>query len=160
MSDWEITLVEQTDSVDDLRRRKYFCQHELDTLQTNGIKECDMTLKFQTALTFSVLTHYYYCSRLVSTIILCALIILLITLIVIINVISIITTTIILFYLLISLKFIIYLFIYLIIHLLIHGPIRPELNPFGGFFNPGVLRVERVTQHLNLYLSPLNTTQS
>ena len=112
MSDWEITLVEQTDSVDDLRRRKYFCQHELDTLQTNGIKECDMTLKFQTALTFSVLTHYYYCSRLVSTIILCALIILLITLIVIINVISIITTTIILFYLLISFK-IYYLFIYL-----------------------------------------------
>ena len=110
MSDWEITLVEQTDSVDDLRRRKYFCQHELDTLQTNGIKECDMTLKFQTALTFSVLTHYYYCSRLVSTIILCALIILLITLIVIINVISIIT--IILFYLLISFK-IYYLFIYL-----------------------------------------------
>ena len=34
MSDWEITLIDQTDSVDDLRRRESFWQYELDTIWT------------------------------------------------------------------------------------------------------------------------------
>ena len=33
MSDWEITLIVQTDSVDDLRKRGSFWQYELDTFQ-------------------------------------------------------------------------------------------------------------------------------
>ena len=31
MSDWEITLIDQTESVDDLGRRESFWQYELDT---------------------------------------------------------------------------------------------------------------------------------
>ena len=40
ISDWEITLIDQTDSVDDLRRREY----ELDTFQPNGLNERDVAL--------------------------------------------------------------------------------------------------------------------
>ena len=94
---------------------------------------------------FSGLTHYIYCSKLISTIILRVLIILLFTVIVIIiNLVIlllffiIIITITILFYLLISFN------IYLYIYLLIRGPIRPEGSPFGRFFNPGMLRVEGV----------------
>ena len=43
MSDWEITLVHQTDSVDDLRK-KSFWQYEVDTFQPNGLNERDVAL--------------------------------------------------------------------------------------------------------------------
>ena len=42
MSDWEITLIDQTDSVDDLRRRHSFWQYELNTFQPNGLNERDV----------------------------------------------------------------------------------------------------------------------
>ena len=101
-------------SVDDLRRRESFWQYELDTFQPNGLNERDVVLLMclftYIVFIFSGLTHYIYCSTLISTIILRVIIILLFTLIVIIiNIVSIITITI-LFHLFISFK--IYLFIY------------------------------------------------
>ena len=44
ISDWEITLIDQTDSVDDLRSRESFWQYELDTFQPNGLNERDVAL--------------------------------------------------------------------------------------------------------------------
>ena len=44
ISDWEITLTDQTDSVEDLRRRESFQQYELDTFQPNGLNERDVAL--------------------------------------------------------------------------------------------------------------------
>ena len=44
ISDWEITLIDQTDSVGDLRRRESFWQYELDTFQPNGLNERDVAL--------------------------------------------------------------------------------------------------------------------
>ena len=44
MSDWEINLVDQAESVDDLRRRESFWQYELDTFQPNGLNERDAAL--------------------------------------------------------------------------------------------------------------------
>ena len=44
INDWEITLIDQTDSVDDLRRRESFWQYELDTFQPNGLNERDVAL--------------------------------------------------------------------------------------------------------------------
>ena len=44
MSDWEIILIDQTESVDDLRRRESFRQYELDTFQPNGLNERDVAL--------------------------------------------------------------------------------------------------------------------
>ena len=44
MSDWEIALIEQTESVGDLRRRESIWQYELDTFQPNGLNECDLAL--------------------------------------------------------------------------------------------------------------------
>ena len=44
ISDWEITLIDQTDSVNDLRRRESFWQYERDTFQPNGLNECDVAL--------------------------------------------------------------------------------------------------------------------
>ena len=35
MSDWEITLIDQTDSADNLRRKGSFWQYEFDTVQPN-----------------------------------------------------------------------------------------------------------------------------
>ena len=43
-SDWEITLIDQTDSVDNLRRTESFWQHELHTFQPNELNECDVAL--------------------------------------------------------------------------------------------------------------------
>ena len=42
MSDCEITHIDQTESVDDLRRRESFLQYELDSFQPNGLNECDV----------------------------------------------------------------------------------------------------------------------
>ena len=44
MSDWESTLIDQTESVDNLRRRESFWQYELDTFQPNGLNERDAAL--------------------------------------------------------------------------------------------------------------------
>ena len=44
IGDWEITLIDQTDSVDDLRRQESFWQYELDTFQPNGLNERDVAL--------------------------------------------------------------------------------------------------------------------
>ena len=44
MSDWEITLIDQADSVNDLTRREPFWQYELDTFQPNGFNERDVAL--------------------------------------------------------------------------------------------------------------------
>ena len=44
MSDWEITLIDQTESVDNLRRRESFWQYEIDTFQPNGLNERDVAL--------------------------------------------------------------------------------------------------------------------
>ena len=38
ISDWKITLINQTDSVDDLSRRESSWQYELDTFQPSGLK--------------------------------------------------------------------------------------------------------------------------
>ena len=92
---------------------------ELDTFQPNGLNEddvalfwCVQLLYFYIIFIFSGLTHYIYCSTLISIIILCVLIIVLFTAVVIvINLVIIIITITILFHLFIS--FNIYLFIYL-----------------------------------------------
>ena len=44
MSDWEVTLIDQAESVYDLRRRESFWQYELNIFQPNGLHECDVTL--------------------------------------------------------------------------------------------------------------------
>ena len=44
MSDWEITLIDQVESVDDLRRRESFWQYEHDTFKPNGLNERDVAL--------------------------------------------------------------------------------------------------------------------
>ena len=44
MNDWEITLIDQTETADDLRRREYFWQYELDTFQPNGLHKHDVAL--------------------------------------------------------------------------------------------------------------------
>ena len=43
-SDWEITLIDKKDSVDDRRRRESSWQYELDTFQPNGLNEHDVAL--------------------------------------------------------------------------------------------------------------------
>ena len=42
MSDWKITLIDQTYNADDLKRRESFWQYELDTFQPNGLNERDV----------------------------------------------------------------------------------------------------------------------
>ena len=42
--DWEVRLIDQTDNVEELRKRKSFRQHELDTFQPNGLNEREVTL--------------------------------------------------------------------------------------------------------------------
>ena len=36
---WEVRLIDQTDNVEELRKRESFWQHELDTFQPNGLNE-------------------------------------------------------------------------------------------------------------------------
>ena len=42
--DWELRLIDQAFSVDALRRRESYWQHELDTSQSNGLNERAMAL--------------------------------------------------------------------------------------------------------------------
>ena len=44
ISNWEITLIDQTESVDDLRGRESFWQYEINIFQPNGLNECDVAL--------------------------------------------------------------------------------------------------------------------
>ena len=65
MSDWEITLIDQRENVDDLRRRESFWQHEFNTFQSNELNEhdvalfsCTYLLNYYVVFIFSRLTHY------------------------------------------------------------------------------------------------------
>ena len=42
--DWEVRLIDQTVNVEELRKRKSFWQHELDTFQLNGLNEREVAL--------------------------------------------------------------------------------------------------------------------
>ena len=42
--DWEVMLIDQTDDVEDLRKRDSFWQHELETFQANGLNERKVAL--------------------------------------------------------------------------------------------------------------------
>ena len=42
--DWEVRLIDQSVSTEDLRKRESFCQHEIDTFQTNGLNEHKVVL--------------------------------------------------------------------------------------------------------------------
>ena len=43
-NDWEERLIDQTDNVEELRKRESFWQYELDTFQTNGLNEREVDL--------------------------------------------------------------------------------------------------------------------
>ena len=43
-SDWEVRLIDQGVSVDDVRRRESYWQHELDIFQPNGLNEREVAL--------------------------------------------------------------------------------------------------------------------
>ena len=107
MSDWEITLIDQTDSLDDSTNSTPTDQMDLKGVMWHF---CDFI--------FSDLTNYIYCSTLISTIILRVLIILLFALIVITNAVIIISNIniviiTILFPVLISFKILFIYFIFL-----------------------------------------------
>ena len=42
--DWKVRLVDQTDNVEDLKKRESFWQHELETFQPNGLNEREVAL--------------------------------------------------------------------------------------------------------------------
>ena len=42
--DWEVSLIDQTDNVEDLRKRESFWQLELETFQSNGLNEREVAL--------------------------------------------------------------------------------------------------------------------
>ena len=42
--DWEVRLIDQTDNVEELRKSESFWQHELDTIQPNGLNEHEVAL--------------------------------------------------------------------------------------------------------------------
>ena len=42
--DWEVKLIDQPDSIEDLRKRESFWQHELVTFQPNGLHEREVVL--------------------------------------------------------------------------------------------------------------------
>ena len=62
--DWEVRLIQQTDIVEDLRKRESFWQHELETFHSNGLKSVKR-LYFDIYLSslFVILTHNIYCNR-------------------------------------------------------------------------------------------------
>ena len=43
-SDWEVRLIDQGVSIDDVKRRESYWQYELDTFQPNGLNEREVTL--------------------------------------------------------------------------------------------------------------------
>ena len=45
--DWEVRLIDQSDSTENLRKRESLWQHELDTFQSNGLNEREVALFYQ-----------------------------------------------------------------------------------------------------------------
>ena len=43
-NDWEMRLIDQTDDVEQLRKRESFWQHDLDTFQPSGLDEREVAL--------------------------------------------------------------------------------------------------------------------
>ena len=42
--DWEVRLIDQTDNVEELRKRESFWQYELDTFKPHGLNESEVAL--------------------------------------------------------------------------------------------------------------------
>ena len=42
--DWEVSLIDPTDNVQDLRKRESFWKHELETFELNGLNEGEVAL--------------------------------------------------------------------------------------------------------------------
>ena len=42
--DWEVRLIDQTDNVEELRKRESLWQHEPDNFQSNGLNEREVAL--------------------------------------------------------------------------------------------------------------------
>ena len=63
--DWKVRLIDQTDNVEDHRKRESFWQHELDTFQPNGLNETRSVSFFIFILSFFfvILTHNICCKR-------------------------------------------------------------------------------------------------
>ena len=75
IGEWEITLIDQKKNVDNPRKRESFWQYQLDTFKPNGLNESDVSLfscvyllSFYVVFIFSSLTHYTYCSTIISII--------------------------------------------------------------------------------------------
>ena len=50
---WEVKLIDQNDNLEELRKREFFGQHELDTFQPNGLNEREVAfLIFKSQLFF------------------------------------------------------------------------------------------------------------
>ena len=45
--DWEVRLIDKSDSTEDVRKRESFWQHELETFQPIGLNEREVTLFYQ-----------------------------------------------------------------------------------------------------------------
>ena len=43
-NEWEVRLIDQTDNAEQLKKREYFWQHELDTFQPDGLNEREEAL--------------------------------------------------------------------------------------------------------------------
>ena len=43
-NDWEVRLIDQAETVEDLRKRESFWQHELKTFQPDGLNECEVSV--------------------------------------------------------------------------------------------------------------------
>ena len=51
-SDWKIRLIDQGVSVDDVRWRESYWQHEMDTFQPNGLNEREVALFSLTLISY------------------------------------------------------------------------------------------------------------
>ena len=62
--DWEVKLIDQTDNVEDLRKRESFWQHELENFQPNRLNEREVALfDIYLSCLLVILTHNIYCNR-------------------------------------------------------------------------------------------------
>ena len=61
----DVRLIDQTDNVEELRKRESFWQHELDTFQLNRLNECESGsfFIFNLSSLFVILTHDIYFNR-------------------------------------------------------------------------------------------------
>ena len=58
-SDWEVILIDQGVSVDDVRRRESYWQHKLDAFQPNGLNEREVAL-FQINFSYHIPIHIIF----------------------------------------------------------------------------------------------------